>query len=84
MVTKDDLFRLGKEIRARQTFMVSALTGQNVKLVNILFNVLWKEHKFVNILFNVLANPSGEISDIQRKLSLEKNHRKCTTSRKVQ
>jgi|688.fasta_scaffold686825_1 hypothetical protein len=37
MVTKDDLFRLGKEIRARQTFMVSALTGQNVKLVNIFY-----------------------------------------------
>jgi hypothetical protein len=37
MVTKDDLFRLGKEIRARQTFMVSALTGQNVKLVNIIY-----------------------------------------------
>ena len=40
MVTKEELFKLGSEIRANQTFMASALTGENVKLVKSHFHDL--------------------------------------------
>ena len=30
-MSEEELYRLGKEIRARQTFVVSALTGKNVR-----------------------------------------------------
>ncbi len=35
MVTAEELDRLGREIKAKQTFLVSALTGDNVRSAHL-------------------------------------------------